>query len=278
MSDIFVVGSAGFIGSNITNYLIQHYPKYHVASLDSLQFTNLDRLMPSINAKNRHTFYLNKLEDYELLGKICWFEKPKVLIYSAASELFVTPWHRHVEHIEYIADQCDLEKIIITGYWKDPKDLFELSQPAIKTKKTCKVYFMPAQIIFGHRQRPNSVLSIGKLIWDLKQGRDSSIDKQVNDALFDFIYIKDYFGAIMDAIDGKYGDETLLPVFSGTTTSLSECRFFLKSLLDGRVEELKISKTALPTGSCIVRGQCELASALEHTMSWYAANGWIWNC
>ena len=54
MSDILVLGSAGFVGSNITNYLIQQ-TRYTIASVDNLDFDTkmLRNLAPAMEGNRK---------------------------------------------------------------------------------------------------------------------------------------------------------------------------------------------------------------------------------
>ena len=81
MLKVLLVGSAGFVGSNVSNYYIQH-SNYKLAGYDSLYSHDLRNLQPSIQSKSRFSFYLAREGDDYIRQKTLDIERPDVIIYN----------------------------------------------------------------------------------------------------------------------------------------------------------------------------------------------------
>src|SRR5574337_906828 len=82
MTDIAIVGCAGFLGSNFSNYLVQH-TKYQIVGIDNLSTTSdMFNLQFAFNSKSRFDFYLANASEAQIIGKMFEIEKPRIIIYN----------------------------------------------------------------------------------------------------------------------------------------------------------------------------------------------------
>ena len=70
MKSILITGGAGFIGSNLIEYLVNTYPEYKLVNIDSLTYAgNLKNLDSMKNVKN-YSFIKGDICDRKLLEQI----------------------------------------------------------------------------------------------------------------------------------------------------------------------------------------------------------------
>jgi dTDP-glucose 4,6-dehydratase len=67
---ILVTGSAGFIGSNLVEYLLETHPDWHIVSLDKLTYAGNLANLSAVKDNPRHTFVQGDICDKELLEKL----------------------------------------------------------------------------------------------------------------------------------------------------------------------------------------------------------------
>jgi len=68
MKTILITGGAGFIGSNFTRYLFQHYPDYRLIVLDALTYAgNLDNFPVALKTHPNFTFWHGDVRDSALV-------------------------------------------------------------------------------------------------------------------------------------------------------------------------------------------------------------------
>lgn len=291
MSDILLVGSAGFVGSNIANYLVQHSSS-RISSIDSLQGTpHLKNIQQALQSKNRHSFYLAKAEDTHIRNKIFEIEKPKVVVYNLASYHLRTvnsenQWQCVAMLQSWVADaiKWGCEKFIIL---LDHTVLYnKLSIFQKEFVGVCEQYALDASgltihtivpsYVFGPRQgmRDGAV----SLFQALGDKQETKLDKKAKD----FLYIKDYFRAIKDIIDNDF--------VSGVYQIIGQESSCFANIFDYLVCKTKY-------GNCVLLGagpvkyennllstpknytlqeKYKLADALEHTLCWYDVNRWAW--
>lgn len=282
MSEIFVVGSAGFIGSNVTNYLIQH-SNYEIASVDNLKNKNLDRLAPAVQSRNRHTFYLVDLENKVLLEKAFSIEKPHTLIYCAfdTSKTAI----ENMAMIESVVKRSQPQKVIFTAsvsdnevFWSEMEKLLIDILKSIPWMSIIKWIFLKVENLFGPRQSLSSdsdaALSglLKKVLWDNSYAGGSY------DKVYDWVYVKDYFAQVHkfieeDFVSGEYS------VVSGNTASIGSVADFINGLVfEQKRKTIPLGAVVLdgsPTNKIFIPPSKTFEDAVEHTTAWYAANRWM---
>lgn len=279
MSEICIAGSGGFLGSNITNYLIQHHPEYSVCSVDNLKNKSLARLQPAIQTRNRHTFYLMDLGS-ELISKLVEIEHPKVIIYCAVDDTKSVP-----ENTKVLLDFIDkaisegLKRLILcfaVGLKKDYYDLLEktLDSALAQVHYSQLLFFIvKASKIFGSRQGPDEFLPslLKQLLWK----KESHLKPE--DAQFDWVYVKDFFQNVVKFIDGSMASGSY-KLLSGRSATEQDIYKYVSGVITGQ-DRTEIPMTV--TDGNILSGQnivwtpsFGLEDALEHTATWYHINKW----
>ena len=281
MSEIFVAGSAGFIGSNITNYLIQNHPKISVASLDNLQSTGLERLMPSIQSKNRHTFYLADLKDQKIVSKAVALEQPTTAIYCAFTPS-ISPLENVVNALGFLDATKDIiKKVIFTGsiaenptFWGALERILIEAIKAVPWVDLIQWAFLKVMNLFGPRQRSDADAALSRLLKDIFAGKP--VDKLPDDQ-YDWVYVKDYFNNVMKFVEKDHFESGVYQVSSGNVASMQSIHSFLNKLIYDSQRELIVrgaSNTDVDSMEWVAPRPLE--EAIEHTAAWYDANKWIW--
>lgn len=82
---VLVTGAAGFIGSNLVHYLVQHRPAWHVTALDLLTYAgNLRNLEPVLNSTDKVAFAKLDITDTERIPELFAKEKFDLVFHLAA--------------------------------------------------------------------------------------------------------------------------------------------------------------------------------------------------
>lgn len=295
MTDILLAGSAGFVGSNICNYLVQH-TKYNLASLDDLStVSNLKNLQASINSKNRHTFYLAEAENSKIINKIFELEKPKPIIYNLASTQFeqIGEWRlQYKDAIKTLNLWLDLaflhkaEKFIIIMNplincqkisVNQNHFLSACSSAVIEFSKKFTINVLKPCNIFGPRQGNKEI--IPKIFQSvLKNEKIFGLE----DKKKDWIYIKDFFYIVSNFINndfysGSYAiknDEFMseLDIFNLATNIIN-----LKELPKSTyIKDYSLQNSNKFDIEYEWTPQYSLVYALEHTFCWFDINKWAW--
>jgi dTDP-glucose 4,6-dehydratase len=82
---VLVTGAAGFIGSNLVHYLVQHRPTWHVTALDLLTYAgNLRNLEPVLNPAHKVSFIKLDITDTGRISELFAKEKYDLVFHLAA--------------------------------------------------------------------------------------------------------------------------------------------------------------------------------------------------
>ena len=285
MSDILMVGGAGFTGSNFVNYMMQH-TKYKVSTIDNLRVGSLQNLAPAQAAKNRHSFYLADVKDKYISKKIFQIEKPKTVIYNCLQFKGYLE-----EEIDVMKDFISVAKeafcvrnFVVLLPSKVPVTMqFEVRQILKEEFETKNVHFSkefkwfvinPCNV-FGPRQ------SEGKAVEIIKTHLSNPEAEELEDKYLELIskqqewmYIKDYFIKFMNLLDGAE-DKTKSGIYilsTGQWASEKDIYHFVDDVLKEREERHTWDTNLGNPGEY----NFDLVSALEHTIVWYDKNRWSW--
>lgn len=295
MSDIMIVGSANFTGSNLCNYFVQH-TKYNISSIDDLStMPDLKNLEASINSKYRHSFYLAEAENLKIVKKIFDLEQPKTIIYNLASthlnqiEKWKMPFENAIGILQSWFDLAllyNIEKFVIllgskpvykqlTVEMQEYTNFCELST----LNKNFKVYSLKNCNLFGPRQDiskvvPNVFTSV--LNGDFEENMWSG-------SLEDYMYIKDYFYNVNEFVNGNQNSGCYYLRNYDQITKADLWRL-AQNVVSGknemrakRVKHLEFANDDVVKHKVFdCKFQYNLIDALEHTFCWYDANKWAW--
>ena len=292
MAEVLILGSAGFVGSNIANYMVQHTSS-SIATVDSLASTaNLKNLQPAMQSKNRHNFYLAKAEDKEIARKIFELEQPKILVYNIASSQLNDPSEdagAELEVLRFWHKLClefNVKKMILLLDHRVIYDKLTVAQEAfvfgceeliLRSEELLMNVLVPCYV-FGPRQKITNM--VPNLFKEKLQG-NSPIN--LSSKKMEMMYIKDYFFNILNFIEASQ-KSGLYIMCNNEVASEKELDSYLQCIADGIEPGYNFNGNAEHANSSFVMPPIyfawtpnyNLASALEHTMCWYDVNRWAW--
>ena len=254
---VLITDGAGFVGSNFANYLIQHTVN-KVVTVDDLSKNNLHNLGPAQAAKNRHSFYLAKKEDPDILKKILELEEINSVVYcyDGNEEVFTA----------FIAELPSSTKMFVSveSHIAVEDAIFEKRLERFATWNVVR----PC-CVFGPRQRQGFVEDV------IKSSLAGETLDGVNLERVELLYIKDYFGFCLKVT--RMGINGVYNLHSGEWGSSQEIQEFAKSLLSAPSESIKVWDTSNPSVAIEseFKKSFELCSAVEHTLVWYNKNRWL---
>ncbi|MBI5123535.1 GDP-mannose 4,6-dehydratase [Candidatus Roizmanbacteria bacterium] len=96
---IFITGAAGFIGSNVLEYLFQKYPEYSFIVLDALTYAgNLKNIAPEIQKSSRFQFVYGDIRNATVVDSI--ISSSDIVIHFAAETHVTRSIHDNVKFFE----------------------------------------------------------------------------------------------------------------------------------------------------------------------------------
>lgn len=251
-SDILVIDSCGFTGSNIVNYTIQHRAEYIISSCDELDmYSDINRLAPSILSK-RHRFYL--YEGIPFLSKLIDLEKPTYVVFTSGNKNYISAVMNHSSHKP--------DKIISISEDK--------SNDSDSDIQGCKFYALHVPSVYGPRQDVDQTPA--DIIVNCLKNKDCSSRKE---ELVEWVYVKDLWNCVIDFIEGDYTSGSW-DIQTNQFASDKDIYLFLRHKINGgepyhwdsEVDRKTASKNVYKIESP------KLASAIEHTAVWYSMNKW----
>lgn len=263
---ILIAGSAGFIGSNLTNDLLQH-TAHTVIGLDDLAGTpDLDNLQPSM-AHPRHKFYLGDIHSYVML-KLFELEKPDLVInasrsYTRSMAPMVGYMMKTDQMLFGLAKNNGVKRYLSLSAHADP------IPDEIRTNvRLCEV--------FGIRQNPKEIIpsQIYKYLNNPQAEQDLTDDQPK-----EWIYIRDLIGILTNII-GTDKLEQEIYLGSGQLATAADISNYIKAIILGTHQQADLKQaqedtigiqTAKTFGHPTVR---PLGASIEHTLNWFNMNGW----
>jgi dTDP-glucose 4,6-dehydratase len=96
---VFITGAAGFIGSNVLEYLFYKYPNYSFTVLDTLTYAgNLKNFSPDIQKNPRFTFVYGDIRNSTIVNSLV--EQSDIVIHFAAETHVTRSIHDNVKFFE----------------------------------------------------------------------------------------------------------------------------------------------------------------------------------
>src|SRR5687767_8980652 len=96
---IFITGAAGFIGSNVLEYLYVKYPNYSFIVLDTLTYAgNLKNIPQEIQNDKRFTFVYGDIRNASIVDSLV--SKSNIVIHFAAETHVTRSIHDNVKFFE----------------------------------------------------------------------------------------------------------------------------------------------------------------------------------
>lgn len=295
MSDIVIAGCAGFLGSNLSNYLVQH-TKLQVVGIDNLTITpDIYNLQFAFNSKTRFDFYLANAQDAQIIGKFFEIEKPKVIVYNILTAHLLLMDHGRDPNVflETLRLWLDLaylnasEKFIVLAGSEiaslDFKSDFvnRVYELLMSYQNKLETIFINHGELFGPRQRARSGLA-QIIVQEISGSGPDSLTVVGND-LVDLIYVKDMFSNVLNIITSKDICSGAYSIHGPTGLSKRAVRALVKSIIcDEDVLEQAGSCSSenksvkYPITNYVWQPKYELSSAIEHTIVWYDSNRWAW--
>lgn len=281
-SDVLVIGSTQFVGSNICNYMLQH-TRLSVAGTDDLVQGQIENLQPSLVSRSRFNFYPLNLSDHRIVGKLLQLVAPTYLIVdltnycklddaihllSSASAnkvskaILILP-----SDVEYRADDSLMQE---QNHNKIVTDLLTtnlsgtLGDMSIISVVPCELYGPRQELTGNFAALATSALSTG-----LADPADIKVH---------WLYIKDLFHNILSFMDPKFDRAGIIKLNTNKECSYKNLYHFMRSVVGGQRISLEAVSSMIKTDENNMEAisHFDLESSIEHTLCWYADNKWAW--
>lgn len=275
-SDVLVVGSTQFVGSNLCNYMLQH-TRLTITGIDDLVQGFIGNLQPSLSSKSRFSFYPINLADMVLSDKVITMISPQYVIIDLTNQCVVAD----IAHLLEITANIGAEKCIIL-----------LPSSLDDGNRFITQYYLLAALLQNKSYKYNNMEIIALTPCELYGPRQSINGKFASLAMMtllnnagiwrtqpsQWLYIKDLFHNVLKIMEPK----TLAPGAYNLTSDL-ECSdadilSFMQSLMNSEKIALAVTKNAaiLAPNTINAISNFDLESSIEHTLCWYADNKWAW--
>lgn len=260
MTKVLIIGAAGFMGSNLSNWFMCH-TNYDIVGIDDCsKHSNLLTLQPNLKSK-RYNLQISDVLNEKTFNKILKFENPDYIILT-------TNYETTKNALSIIDIKCEnLKKIIVL--------LDRRWQSIPKTNLPLVGLFAPN--LFGSRQNPNSF--IPAVIKAALYKTDLEVDLSPGGNGTDWLYAKDAYRAIECLmVDGKIDSNYMI----------SADQKFTDEQLMGKIFHIIGYVPKVRSNYCLAedvghefksidgwKQEFTIDSALEHTVCWYDTNRWI---
>lgn len=295
MSEVLIFGSAGFLGSNIANYMVQHTSK-RISSIDDLSGTpHLKNLQPALESKNRHTFYLAKAQDKDILSKVFEMEQPKTIIYNLCStHLSQSTENNFAKFADTLrlairnAEEGNSDRLILIfnhdASYKDlsweKKEYLYACEEAFRKCDIYKKYLLFTPYLFGPRMDPES-----HFISIVKNVLEGSSIPELDNTQMDFLYVKDMYSSLARFVEEDI-ESGAYRLAGAQYSNLQKVSDYMYNMANGneitditnlskRPSEIRQTLCSPKVFECMPK--YDILSALEHTLCWYDVNRWAWS-
>lgn len=286
MSNILVVGSAGYTGSNLVNYMLQ-LTKSNIASIDNLPGGKRDmrNLAGAADAK-RHKMYIADISDEYITSRILEVEEPEIIIYNAV-DTFGSKVDEAIKLASLLrgiasCKQKPRKLLVLYSRVYDNADWYSQLNDYIyeNVKKTCESngvswYVVKTVDTFGPRQKFR--YSIPNIINGIVNNKDVSTSEESRQ----YLYIRDLYVNLMKFLNDKHTSGKYA-LTSGKSASTIEIYKYLsqvvKSDSDSELQYAQSDSDSVFEDSSTIQCsvQYDLSTALQHTLVWYTSNKWFW--
>lgn len=268
-SDVLVIGSTQFVGSNVCNYLMQH-TRLTVTGIDDLSHGIVGNMQASLSSVSRFTFYPLKLSDVDLASKVIDMVSPRFVIFDMTRECKLE------EAITLLNATSGAEKCIMilpTQLDDDCNKLLAYLNETGYANGMCDIYSVVPCHLYGPRQSLSEefALILSKHLMGLETSGITDVQKER-------LYIKDLFHNIVMLMDEHAPARGNYELRTRTTSSDADILSFIQSLTTGdRIRLNTETSDSVLSGSAIEAiSHFDLESSVEHTLCWYSDNRWAW--
>jgi nucleoside-diphosphate-sugar epimerase len=275
-SDVLVVGSTQFVGSNLCNYLLQH-TRLSIVGTDNLSCGFIGNLQPSLSSKSRFTFYPLNLSDTDLSNKVIDLIDPSYILIDLTNQCIVS---EVVNLIEEAAKRNASKCIIImpSAIEQDNKYFTQyallstfLQNKNYKTNNLDIVVLTPCELYGPRQEASGQFASMAIMTLSGVAGVWRTHPSQ-------WLYVKDLFHNVL-----KFMEPNSLAPGAYSLASKKECSdvdilSFMQSLVEGNRVPLKTTNVEVSSKPGVITAisHFDLESSIEHTLCWYADNKWAW--
>lgn len=274
-SDILVINSTHFVGSNICNYLLQH-TRLIISGIDNLESGYIGNLQPSLSSKARFNFYPMTLADNALFSRALNLILPQYIIADLVDDCVPAD----VVNMLDAGSKLGVEKcIIIYPSYLSPNDKFkyDLLSSILKNKNykydNLEVVVLTPCELYGPRQNLT-----GRFAFFATSILSGTTPQLSESETLQWLYVKDLFHNILKIMEpsvlapGAYSLKTRIECNADDVLS------FMQSLISGQKSALKINPSSAVSDINAIDAinHFDLESSMEHTLCWYADNKWAW--
>ncbi len=272
MSKILIVGSASGLGSSLATSLLQN-SEHSVVSVDDLRAErNLHNMQFALSHRkgDRHRFHLTSMADQHLCKSIFKTEEPDVVIFCKTPE----PKSYHISLVNCIQESMASNKkfIYVANEFYDQFSNDQIKfgleicdSPSVREHTSV----LNMCHLFGPRQGANHPLT--RIMCSILDGTSPPM---LQEECIEWLYVKDAVAAIEQMILEPTGAKHTLR--SGLEASETDIFMYLTHLPHSRESGLGI-ESAHSSSLGEWKPKHRLASAIEHTISWYSINQWARN-
>lgn len=275
-SDVLVVGSTQFVGSNLCNYLLQH-TRLSIVGTDDLSCGFIGNLQPSLLSKSRFTFYPLNLSDTTLTNKVLGLIEPNYVLIDLTNQCIVS---EVVNLLETTAKLGSSKCVIImppvleqdNKYFTQYALLLTLLQNRNHKIDSLELIVVTPCELYGPRQEASGQFaSMAIMTLSGTAGVWRTHPSQ-------WLYIKDLFHNVLKFMEPNSLVPGAYSLASKIECSDTDILYFMQSLVSGSRVPLKTTnvEVASKPGVITAISHFDLESSIEHTLCWYADNKWAW--
>lgn len=289
MAKILVTGAAGFVGSNICNWLMVH-TNHSMVGVDSMTtFSDLTNLEP-IRKSKRFEFYVANVADADIMERIFKIERPNYVIHAAGT----SQYSDLIDGVANAASKYPVEALLglsvapqgSTRDWDGPYNglMPGVEDAVVRWHNLKEVNAMAVNLcrLYGPREAPNEF--IPKTIKALLDEEEVDPEK-FSTKVSEWMYLKDAF-LVVCALMQKGEPGKIYNITAGYRASERDMLYKLNKIVGADLPSSEFDNQSYvpiftgdrgPFVSMDTIGwqpSFGFEQSLEHTVCWYHANRW----
>lgn len=278
---ILITGSGGFIGSNLTRFILKNYSEYSIVGID--RFDN-PSLLNTIYSNRGYSFYIGDVNNSHFLHTIFELEKPEIVIHLAYSENDIFNFNG----IQNLIKECknNSSKLIYVSSYEVYNDSSNEDDCLISQNTNFGIYKNTIEKILSLNYdnylilRPTKVFGpkqsndlIPKLIHSSLIQNELIINDNIS-STYSWIHVQDFCSALIKLIDKQQDIYNI-------STNNSIPNYEILKIIEDKISKLKVSfqgqnKTyKISNNKLLNEGwvpSWKFKAALEDTVDWYLKN------